>query len=217
MANQTCTEGGNFPFIVLGGTNSLCGATVLQATIIGDGAISPDGLFWLADLDGINVRLWQRNGSTNTANQAGSCQLCSSFIPTPTPTPLPTSTPTPLPTATPLPTSTPTPLPTATPVPTPTSTPFPTETPLPTNTPAPSCFAVSVQRQRTAELACCNAISDTVYFNASTVEAATAYYGSSSDCSIVSTGTQFFNTGGVYYVFSGGTKTGGPTACPACP
>ena len=199
------------PFNVLGGTNSLCGATVLQATIIGDDAISPNGFFWLADLDGINVRLWQRNGSTNTANQAGSCQLCGAYIPTATPAP------TPNPTSTPVPTPAPTPNPTPGPTPDPTSTPFPTETPSPTNTPAPSCFAVSTLDSSTAEGACCRPRSGTFYFNASTVEAATIYFGNNSDCSTASPLTRYFNTGGVYYVFSGGTKTGGPIACPACP
>jgi hypothetical protein len=211
LANLTCTSGNQLPFIVLGGTASLCGATILQANVIAEG-ISPNGFFWLADTSGTNVRLFQRNGSTDTANQAGTCQACGSFVPTPTPSP------TPIPTATPVPTPSPTPAPTPPPTPEPTPPPTPEPTPPPTPAPTtPPCFAIAVQRGRNAEVACCTPISDTVYFNASTIETATIYYGSSTDCSTVATGVMYFNVGGVYYVFSGGTKTGGPTACPACP
>ena len=206
LANLTCTSGNQLPFNVLGGTASLCGATVLQATVISS-EISPNGFFWLADTSGTNVRLFQRNGSTDTANQAGSCELCSAYIPTPSPTTQPT----------PQPTTQPTPQPTTQPTPQPTTQPTfqPTTQPTPSPT-APTCFAVAVQRGRNAEVACCTPISDTVYFNASTVEAATTYYGSSTDCSTVATGAQYFNTGGVYYVWNGSSMSG-PFTCPACP
>jgi hypothetical protein len=209
MANLTCTSGTIQTFIITNGT-TFCNAITLQAAVIAS-EVSPNGLFWLADTSGVNVRLFQRNSSTDTANQAGSCQLCSAYIPTPTPTATPTNTPTPTPTLTP----TVTPTNTATPTPTPTITSTPTPTPTPTPAPLP-CFAVAVQRGRNAEVACCTPISDTVYFNASTVEAATTYYGSSTDCSTVATGAQYFNTGGVYYVWNGSSMSG-PFTCPACP
>ena len=125
-----------------------------------------------------------------------------------TPTPTPTQAP-----PTPTPTSTPTPTPTVnTPTPTATPTPTPTVTP----TPAPSCFAVQTLDGATAEGACCTPRSGTFYFNASTVQAATAYYGNSSDCSTVSPFTRYFNVGGEYYIWNGSSMSG-PFTCPACP
>jgi hypothetical protein len=90
LANDTCTIGLTFPFTITNGT-TLCNAITIDSTTIGS-EVSPNGFFWLSDTSGGNVRLFQRNGSTNTANQAGSCQLCSDFV---TPTPTPTITPTP--------------------------------------------------------------------------------------------------------------------------
>jgi hypothetical protein len=90
LANNTCTIGLTFPFTITNGT-TLCNAITIDSTTIGS-EVSPNGFFWLSDTSGGNVRLFQRNGSTNTANQAGSCQLCSDFV---TPTPTPTITPTP--------------------------------------------------------------------------------------------------------------------------
>jgi hypothetical protein len=156
--------------------------------------------------------LFQRNGSTFTANQAGSCQLCSAYIPTPTPTATPTNTPTPTPTLTP----TVTPTNTATPTPTPTITSTPTPTPTPTPAPLP-CFAVEVAHSRFPINACCDTAPTTVYFNASTVEAATAYYGTSSDCSTLFDGTRVFSVGGGLYYTWNGSSMSGPLTCPTCP
>jgi hypothetical protein len=90
LANDTCTIGLTFSFTITNGT-TFCNAITIESTTIGS-EVSPNGFFWLSDTSGGNVRLFQRNGSTNTANQAGSCQLCSDFV---TPTPTPTITPTP--------------------------------------------------------------------------------------------------------------------------
>ena len=151
-------------------------------------------------------------GTDGAMSQFG---LCPTATPTPTLTPTPTPTPTltPVP-PTPTPTPTPTITPTATPTPTPTATPTPTPTVTPT--PAPSCFAVSTLDGSTAEGACCTPRSGTFYFNASTVEAATIYFGSDSTCSTGSPFTRYFNVGGEYYVWNGSSMSG-PFPCPACP
>lgn len=89
-----------------------------------------------------------------------------------------------------------------------------TTTPAPT-TPAPSCFAVDVNRGRNALAACCDPIFDTQYFNAPTVQTATIYYGSSSDCTTVFPFTQYFSVGGQYYLWQNGSMSG-PFTCPDC-
>ena len=94
LANDTCTIGLTFSFTITNGT-TFCNAITIESTTIGS-EVSPNGFFWLSDTSGGNVRLFQRNGSTDTATQAGSCQPCSEFVtPTPTPsiTPTPSSTP----------------------------------------------------------------------------------------------------------------------------
>jgi hypothetical protein len=100
LANNTCTIGTTFPFTITNGT-TFCNAITINSTTIGS-EVSPNGYFWLSDTSGTNVRLFQRNGSTDNANQAGSCQLCGAFV-----TPTNTSTPTLTPTNTPTPSSTP--------------------------------------------------------------------------------------------------------------
>jgi hypothetical protein len=90
LANDACTIGLTFPFTITNGT-TLCNAITIDSTTIGS-EVSPNGYFWLSDTSGVNVRIFQRNGSTNTANQAGSCQSCGAFV---TPTTTPTNTPTP--------------------------------------------------------------------------------------------------------------------------
>lgn len=90
LANDACTIGTTFSITITNGS-TLCNAITIDSTVIGS-EVSPNGFFWVSDTSGGNVRLFQRNGSTNTANQAGSCQLCSAFV---TPTPTPTNTPTP--------------------------------------------------------------------------------------------------------------------------
>ena len=104
LADDTCTIGETFPFTITNGT-TFCNAITINSTTIGS-EVSPNGYFWLSDTSGTNVRLFQRNGSTDTANQAGSCQLCGAFV---TPTTTPTNTPTPsiTPTITPTPSETP--------------------------------------------------------------------------------------------------------------
>lgn len=106
LANDACTIGQTFPFTITNGT-TLCNAITINSTTIG-AEVSPNGFFWLSDTSGTNVRLFQRNGSTDTANQAGSCQSCGAFV-TPTNTPTPTITPTNTPTPSITPTITPTP------------------------------------------------------------------------------------------------------------
>jgi len=93
--------------------------------------------------------------------------------------------------------------------------PIETSTTAPPTTAPPTCFAVGVQRGRNAFDACCNPITDTVYFNASSVAAATVYYGASSDCSTPFAFTQYFNEGGTVYRWQSGamTNVGG---CPNC-
>lgn len=122
LANEACTIGTTFPFTITNGS-TLCNAITIDSTTIGS-EVSPNGFFWLSDTSGGNVRLFQRSGSTNTANQAGSCQSCSAFV-TPTPTNTPTQTLTPSNT----PTQTLTPTNTITPTLTPTNTPTPSSTP----------------------------------------------------------------------------------------
>jgi hypothetical protein len=84
--------GTTFPFTITNGS-TLCNAITIDSTTIGS-EVSPNGYFWVSDTSGTNVRLFQRNGSTDTANQAGSCQSCGAFV-TPTPSITPTNTPTP--------------------------------------------------------------------------------------------------------------------------
>lgn len=122
LANEACTIGTTFPFTITNGS-TLCNAITIDSTTIGS-EVSPNGFFWLSDTSGGDVRLFQRSGSTNTANQAGSCQSCSAFV-TPTPTNTPTQTLTPSNT----PTQTLTPTNTITPTLTPTNTPTPSQTP----------------------------------------------------------------------------------------
>jgi hypothetical protein len=114
QANEACTIGLTFPFTITNGT-TLCNAITINSATIGS-EVSPNGFFWLSDTSGGNVRLFQRSGSTNTATQAGSCQLCSAFV-------------------TPTPTSTNTPTPSITPTITPTTSITPTITPTPSTTP----------------------------------------------------------------------------------
>jgi hypothetical protein len=212
LANLTCTEGQTFVFTITNGS-TFCNAITLQATVIAEGLISENGFFWLADTSGVNVRLFQRNGLTDTANQAGSCQLCSTYIPSPTPTRTPSLTPTPTRSITP--SITPSLTPSRTPSNTPSITPSITPS---SSTPAPlPCFAVEVAHSRFPINACCDTAPTTVYFNASTVEAATAYYGTSSDCSTPFDGTRVFSVGGGLYYTWNGSSMSGPDTCPACP
>jgi hypothetical protein len=126
LANDACTIGQTFPFTITNGT-TLCNAITINSATIGS-EVSPNGYFWLSDTSGTNVRLFQRDGSTDNANQAGSCQSCGEFVtPTPTNTPTQTLTPTLTPTNTPTPSITPTN--TITPTLTPTNTPTPSITP----------------------------------------------------------------------------------------
>ena len=126
LANDACTIGQTFPFTITNGT-TLCNAITINSATIGS-EVSPNGYFWLSDTSGTDVRLFQRDGSTDNANQAGSCQSCGEFVtPTPTNTPTQTLTPTLTPTNTPTPSITPTN--TITPTLTPTNTPTPSITP----------------------------------------------------------------------------------------
>jgi hypothetical protein len=132
-----------------------------------------------------------------------------STIPSNTPTPTNTSTPTQTRTQTPTQTSTQTPTTTTTLTATPSQTPPPP--------PPPPCFAIEVANSRFPINACCDTAPTTVYFNASTVEAATIYYGNSSDCSTPFDGTRVFNVGGGLYYTWNVSSMSGPDTCPACP
>lgn len=82
--------------------------------------------------------------------------------------------------------------------------------------PPSTCFLVGVVRNRNASLACCDGISDSVYFNASSVEGATIYYGSDSTCSTPFPFSQYFSVGGnQYYQWVSGVMSG-PFTCPTC-
>jgi hypothetical protein len=205
LANLTCTEGQTFVFTITNGS-TFCNAITLQATVIAEGLISENGFFWLADTSGFNVRLFQRNGLTDTANQAGSCQLCSSFIPTPSPTTQPTPQPTPQPTTQPTPQ--PTPQPTTSPTFQPTTQPTPSPT-------SPSCFAIEISNGRNAFDACCFNPPTTAYFSTSTIGFGTIYYGNASDCSTVG-GIRYFNQGGTVWFWDGSSMSS-PGGCEPCP
>ena len=85
--------------------------------------------------------------------------------------------------------------------------------PPPPPPPPPSCFLISGVQEGTSVTQICNGIPRTIngYFNASTIEASTAYYGLS-DCSTLFPSTRYFQVTGGYYIWNGSSMSG-PFTC----
>jgi hypothetical protein len=136
---------------------------------------------------------------------------------TPTPTNTPTNTNTSTNTNTPTNTTTPTNTPTQTPTQTPTNTTTPTNTPTPTVTPTNALDVFNITSGSTSNIACAGGLSGTIYGENSQFDTNTQFYNNSNG-TVSGDMSGFYSIGGqVVQLTSGGTETGGFTACSALP